>query len=502
MHFSSTVVLSFLGFSSRGLAATVHSRGESLPSILRNPGNHWSSQTTLSFPGDARFENVTERWTIYEPPTFNAAVSPATENDVVEAVKLARAYNLSFLATGGRHGYGTTLGNLHGGLSIDLSQMNSVKVDKRAGLLTVGPGVRFRNIVGPVEDAGFEIQTGTCSCPGMIGVTIGAGIGRLAGVHGLLIDALVSARVVTADGRVLEVSAKSNPDLFWGIRGAGANFGIITSATYKLHPRIDYYTAFDFVFPASTNATYFNTIQKLIHGHKGPATMPEKLASSTSVVYNATTNQPQLIASWVYAGPQHEAMQVMAPILAIKADRTVISRLPWSRLNTETGFGSDASVCLPEKLLDIYTTNVRKFDAPTYTSVFQKFADFYQKYPDARGSSFLVEAFPNQATTAVPDSATAYPWRDSVTYLLLQFTWGTGSASEAQANAFGQELRRELVATSGFNDVVAYVNYAHGDEKIEQIYGKNKLPRLASLKAKYDPQNVFAFNNALPSKYP
>ncbi|KAJ8123625.1 hypothetical protein ONZ43_g474 [Nemania bipapillata] len=332
----------------------------------------------------------------------------------------------------------------------------------------------------------------------MIGVTIGAGVGRLAGLYGLVIDALVSVRMVTAEGQVLEVCSESNPDLFWGIRGAGANFGVITSATYKLQPRSDDFTAFDFIFAPSANATYFNALQNLIHGDGQAASLPAKLAVTTTITYNATTNQPQILASWVYAGPQDEAMQVIAPILAIKAETTVVSRLPWYRVNTDIAFSGDAALCVPDKLVSIYTANVRKFDAPTYTSVFQKLTTFFLTHPDAQDSSFLIESFPNQATTAVPDDDTAYPWRDSVSHLLLSITY----AKEEPDSAFGNEIRSDLAATSGFDELAAYTNYAHGDEKLEQIYGKNKLPRLASLKAKYDPRNVFAFNNPLPSKYP
>ncbi|KAI1810578.1 hypothetical protein GGS20DRAFT_589389 [Poronia punctata] len=273
------------------LAATLHSAGNSLPSILRDPKNNWSSGTSVSFPGDGVFADVTERWTVYKAPTFDAAVTPYTEKDVVEAVsqplifpvervhrrtdnaskvELARAYNTSFLATGGRHGYGTSLGKLQGGLSIDLGQLNSVHIDKKAGLLTVGGGVRFRDIVDLVYNAGFEIQTGTCSCPGMVGVTVGAGIGRLAGIYGLLIDALVSARMVTADG-VLEVSSTKNPEFFGG------------------DP--DGFTSFDFVFSADKNVTYFNAIQNLIHSHGGSSSMPARLSTSSALAYNTTINE-------------------------------------------------------------------------------------------------------------------------------------------------------------------------------------------------------------------
>jgi len=115
-------------------------------------------------------------------------------------------------------------------------------------------------------------------------VTLGAGIGRYQGVFGLLIDALVSVRLVTAAGNLITVSATSNPDLFWAIRGAGANFGIITSATYKLHPQINggQLTNVDFAFPANQSSAFFNALAS----YNG--SMPAKLASVSLITYDAT----------------------------------------------------------------------------------------------------------------------------------------------------------------------------------------------------------------------
>lgn len=175
--------------------------------------------------------------------------------------------------------------------------MKSVNVDKKAGTLTVGPGARFRDIVNPVWDAGYEIQTGSCSCPGVVGVTVGAGVGRLQGVYGLLIDALISARVVTADGKILEVSEKKNSDLFWGLRGAGGNLGVITQATYKLQPNPTKatFTSIDVIFTPDKNASYFDMMQSMIHKNDGslPGLTP-KLSVTTAIMYNSTIGMVSL----------------------------------------------------------------------------------------------------------------------------------------------------------------------------------------------------------------
>ncbi|CAJ2512897.1 Uu.00g010160.m01.CDS01 [Anthostomella pinea] len=104
---------------------------------------------------------------------------------------------------------------------------------------------------------------------------------------------------------------------------------------------------------------------------------------------------------------------------------------------------------------------------------------------------------------AVPEDSTAYPWRDTTAYILLQFEWEeAGSGVDGPANALGRELRSDFVDTSGYPDLSVYVNYAHGDETVEQIYGAEKLSHLAQIKSVWDPDNVFAYFNPLPATYP
>lgn len=120
----------------------------------------------------------------------------------------------------------------------------------------------------------------------MIGVTLGAGVGPWNGVHGLLIDALVSLRVVTANGSIIETSKEAYPDLFWALRGAGANFGIVTYATYNLQEQVNQGQIFsaDFVFPAEQNASYFKLLESYNNGR-----LSDKLTISTFMSYNSST---------------------------------------------------------------------------------------------------------------------------------------------------------------------------------------------------------------------
>ncbi|CAJ2512896.1 Uu.00g010150.m01.CDS01 [Anthostomella pinea] len=332
-----------LSFVHVATTSVVSSRTDLRP-ILTDPSNYWTANTVVSFPEDPDFVNATERWTIYDSPSYAAAVTPATEADVVKAVTLSRTHAVPFLATGGHHGYTTTLGGLQAGLAIDMSQLNSVTIDNSAATLTIGGGTRFRDIMDPIYAAGFDIR------------------------------------------KLLSGAYSSNADLFWGIRGAGANLGVIVSATYKPEPLANggILTSVDVMFPASMNTSYFNALQS----YNG--TIPAKLAASTSIAYNASTGEAEILASWIYSGTREEALEAMAPMLDLNPPLVSISDVPWNQMNSATGFGLDAVTCEPDKTRSLYGVNLRTLSASTCISTFNKMATFYDAFPEAQSSSILI----------------------------------------------------------------------------------------------------------------
>ncbi|KAF4627992.1 hypothetical protein G7Y89_g10162 [Cudoniella acicularis] len=499
MWFSSHVIVSTTASFclARGAYASLIIGRSDIYAIFANA--KWSANTTVSYPGSECFNASTERWSVFDPPTFSAAISPATERDVVKAVKLATRHSIPFLATGGRHGYTTTLEALRDGLAIDLSQFNTVSIDKSAAAMTIGGAVRFRDIYDPVFEAGFEIQTGTCSCPGMVGVTLGGGVGPWGGVHGLIIDALLSLRVVTASGLVVEVSNTSNPDLFWAFRGAGANFGIVISATYQLQRQVNggqILTA-DFIITADRIGPYFDLLDTYNNGN-----LPKLLSITSIMSYNATADVPQISATWAYLGPEDEGLKAFAPIFALNPIVTGVQTFPWNKVIEGVAGGADAFNCLNGAEHSVYDVNGRKISGDTYKMVFDKLSVFYEQNPDGRESLVQIDLFPNQAMLATPDDATAYPWRDTIALHDIEFILDPGNTTlKDVTNSLALQLRSDIVATSGYPDLATYINSAHGDETLEQKYGAEKVPRLIALKKIWDPKSVFSFNNAIPTEY-
>ncbi|KAG7001440.1 FAD-linked oxidoreductase OXR1 [Physcia stellaris] len=470
--------------------------------LLSQKANGWDKSTTISFPQSSRFVNSTSRWSTYDAPTYLAAISPASETDVAKAVKIASLHNIPFLATGGRHGYTTTLGELDGGLAIDLSQLKAYSIDKAAGQLTIGGATTLADFQNDLFAAGYMIQSGSISCPGYLGVTVGSGVGRLNGLFGLVADALVSARIVVADGRVVTASRTQNSDLFWGLRGAGANLGIVTSATYKAHKLVNQGQILnaDFILPANQSKQYFDFLGSL------SGKMPANLAVITLVVYDPVSKGAQIIANWVYIGTKDEGMKLMAPLLALESTVSNISVVPWNKLVGTAAFGADALICPKNQSHNTHWATLRKLSGPTFQTSFEKLDAYFRKYPSAHGTTINLETFPNQAMMAVADDDSAYPWRDALGHIQLGVMTDSNNAPNDPAATAGQSLALELRDTwaknSGYPDLSVYINYARGDERLEQRYGARKLPRLAALKKKWDPSEVFRFNNALPTSYP
>lgn len=478
-----------------------------LNAILFGHGVYWSAGTVVAFPNSTEFKNATERRIVWEEPSFAASISPDNEEDVATAVKLAVQHKIPFLATGGRHGGGTGYGELQAGLAIDLSHFKSFEVNVDT-TVTIGGAATPGEFHNDLYAAGLMLPSGSCSCPGYAGLAVGGGIGRYMGSLGLVTDRLVSARVVTAAGEVITVSQKENADLFWGIRGAGANLGIITSATYQAAKKADHADGYalniDIYFAADRTAAYFEHLEKVadqLPGHVGGVHL---------TTYNATTDQAELFVNWVWFGPEEDGRAFMSQFTAF-GPYTVENYvyIPWSQIMAVAGNGiGQNGLCVEGIYANTYASNLKTYSASTFQATFDKIQQFYAKYPEGRGLSSNLEIFPNQAVAALDEDFDAYPWRDTKGFFTVSAYFDDQSLSNQTlldvGDSFCRELRDSWTKTGGYADEggTIYVNYARGDEPLESVYGVHKLPRLAALKKKWDPNRVFAYNNVLPTSYP
>ncbi|OQE10144.1 hypothetical protein PENFLA_c090G01387 [Penicillium flavigenum] len=450
-----------------------------------------SSSTEVYYPSDANWTDTVQRWSAWDEPTFALAIKPASVADLQTIVKYSSEYNVSFLASGGGHGYSTSFGDLQNGLKIDLGLFNGVTIDTNRNTMTIGGSVKFSQVVGPLFKAGKEIQIGSCPCVGMVGATLGGGVGRFQGLHGLILDALESVKLVTAAGDLITVSASENKDLFWGLRGAGFNYGIATSATYNIHDLVNDGNVLnaDFMFPASVNETYFNILASY-------ETLPAGLSLYT-LVMNAPSVGPVILLNAVYPGPEQEGLDLIAPFLNLTSIQRNITMVNWDAVDYAAGFGLGAAFCVNGENHNMWSVGVRSIDAKTHIDYFNKLVQFWNEYPAASGSTWQVEYFPIQAITAIVDDSTAYPHRQITAHEMFSFNITDGSIGD-KVDDFALAAVEAFNATSGFDDLRIYVSYAHGTEGLKPMYGAEKLPRLLKLKKKWDPKGLFSYNNGLP----
>ncbi|KAK3311874.1 putative FAD-dependent oxidase [Apodospora peruviana] len=457
----------------------------STASLRLSPGSE------VVFPGDDDFGAVTLRWTNFSRPTYSVAVIPALESDVQKLARFATACDIPFLATSGAHGFDTTLGRVKQGLEIDLSRFRAVSIDATANTLIVGGGVRFSDMIDAVYAAGKEISPlttspeqdhGTGPCVGMLSPTLAGGVGRYSGLHGMISDQLLSARVVTANGSVVTASATEHSDLFWALRGAGNNFGIVTEATYRvfnLTSRI--IVNADYAFSPNASAAiidYFasfgdNTPPKLaliLFGKYDANTKDVSNMHTISATHPSPTHlsckrgtQLSLWVNIVYAGRLVELQPLLDPLLAkVTPYRQNVSEIPWSQMLYYNFFGATPSApaaCAAKGLdRDIYGGAIKSYDKREWNRFIANFSSFLRGADEAsRSSIFFIEQFSKVKVLQIPDEETAYPWRDITAHLYI------------------------------------YVNYGHGDEKSEVLYSARKLPRLRALKKIWDPENAFRF---------
>lgn len=467
-------------------AATVASGAlEALRSGLRGP---------LCFPGDAGYEQARAVWNqmIDRRPALVVRAEGAA--DVMRVVSLARAQRIPLAVRAGGHGIA---GNaiVEGGLVLDLSLMKSVRVDPARRTARVEPGVTLGEFDKEAQSFGLATPLGINSTTGVSGLTLGGGFGWLTRKLGLTVDNLLSADVVLAKGALVHASEDENPDLFWAIRGGGGNFGAVTSFEFQLHPLGPQVFAGLVVHPVAHPV--FGAKRLLQEYRRIVAAAPEELACW--VVMRRAPPLPflprefhgevALIFALCYAGDLEEGERAAAPVRALgEPVADAVQAMP---------FVAWQSIFDP--LLGPGARNYWKSHNFTELSdgAIDVLLDQVGRLPSPECELFIGNL--GGAANRVPPDATAYPHR-AVQFVLNAHTRWRDPAQDRPCIAWARELFDRLApfATGG-----VYVNFMPEDERqrVRQgAYGSN-YSRLAMLKARYDPENLFRFNqNIAPAQ--
>jgi FAD/FMN-containing dehydrogenase len=401
-------------------------------------------------------------------------------SDVKAAVGYARANGLPVAVRGGGHNVAGN-GTCDDGVLIDFSRMRTARVDVGAQTVRADPGCTWIDFDPENQLHGFATTGGTVGSTGIAGLTLGGGVGFLMGSYGLTCDNLVSADLVTADGELLRVSGDENPDLFWGIRGGGGNFGVVTSFEYQLHP-IGQLLAGLVIYPTEAARDALELFREVA------MEAPDELTCAYAML-TLPDGGPRVAAiAACYNGPIADGEPLVQRIRELGPPiDDGIRRMRYTevqRIFAEIPFGLHnywKGHMIREMTDDVVDATMAAFETIT-----------------SDHSAVLIEA-PHGAVGRVSADATAFGQRDARFNASALAIWEPTEAPEehiAWARAYAAAT--EPVATGG------YVNYLDNDSSAQDIanaYGERRYRRLVALKDRYDPTNMFRFNqNIKPSR--
>ncbi|KAK4223289.1 hypothetical protein QBC38DRAFT_548593 [Podospora fimiseda] len=495
------------GLSSLVSGASVPRYFESQPTTRRNltteqVRRELSSQVspgTLIFgPGDAEFANRTSRWTGFSKPDVRVVIEPVAESDVSAIVKYCNRNSIDFLAIGGGHGLAYSLKRFSG-LQISMRQLNNIAIQKNSKSAWFGGGTVVGPVIQYLHDRGYVTTTGGCECVGMLGAGLGGGHGRYEGLYGLISDNIVQLRVVLADGKAIVVSKSSNSDLFWAMRGAGHNFGIVTSFEMNIFPvGPKTWHWHNYIWRGKHLERVFAAINAFHNNGKTPINMAFEVGNfvmDTSI----TSEEPVLFWSFVYRGPADEAEKLLAPFNAIDAVSSTMGDVPYSQVATVQGTSWDSPICQHGNVHVTSTVFLQVYNLTTERQIFEGFKRRAKSSPALAAQSFIMhEGYSTEAVDKIDAASSAYPFRSD--YHLTLFDAVVPSPEyEPEARAWAAEVRDQWMAGQPGRKLDAYVNYASGLETAPDWYGHEswRIDRLKSLKAKYDPYNRFRYYNPI-----
>jgi FAD/FMN-containing dehydrogenase len=427
-------------------------------------------------PRDSAYDEARHVWNAHIDRYPAAIARCVSESDVVRAVEFARGHDLTVAVRGGGHnvaGYATC----DGGLVIDLSLMKGLRVDPVRRTALAEPGLRLGEFDSQTHSAGLATPLGIVANTGIAGLTLGGGVGWLNGAYGLACDNLLSAHVVTADGQLRIASADENPELLWGLRGGGGNFGIVTRFEYRLH-RVQT------VIGGMAIYTFSDARMVLRRYGELSAECPDELTTAAFLIVGED-GQPAVAIAVCYCGELERGDAVVEPYRALGpllAD--MIKPMPYVEQQ-----GSFDAGFPPQRMHYWKGALLRTLDDATIDVLL----DFTARMPSGMSGIGLQQV--HGAAGRVPPEATAFPHRFDFWDAPILAQWAD-SADEERHIAWAREAWAALapVATDG-----VYVNNlgVEGQDRVQAAYGAN-YGRLAALKAKYDPDNFFHLNQNIP----
>ncbi|HEX8699356.1 MAG TPA: FAD-binding oxidoreductase [Myxococcaceae bacterium] len=438
----------------------------------------------LLLPGDAGYDELRQVWNarVDRRPALIARCTGVA--DVMAALGFARERGLPLTVRGGGHDVAGN-GVLDDGIVLDMRPMKGIRVDPGRRVVRAQAGLTWGELEHDTEAFGLFPVGGQCSTTGIVGVTLGGGLSSLSRVRGHGVDNLLSVDLVTADGRFVTASETENPELFWGLRGGGGNFGVVTELELRLHPVPDVVSGllawpmdraeevlrlfrdqcanapdalllqlFGWVFPPGMG------FPDQLVGQTGIALMPVFHGSveSAATTWLAPWRALKPALDGIGPMPYHTLQHLFDGMLALRLRQ-------YQRCEFLTG--------LPEEAIEVFARFSREITSPA--------------------SIVEIASFNGGVAGRVPGDATAAARRDAPLFLVIQSAWSEPGEDErhiAWTRSFWEAMRP-------FSAGGGHPNFLEGDEpkgRVADYFGRQKHERLRALKRTWDPENVFHRN--------
>jgi FAD/FMN-containing dehydrogenase len=442
-------------------------------------------QGELLDPAHARYEQARRVWNarVDRRPALIARCSGVA--DVRAALKTALTRGVPLAIRGGGHDIAGN-GVCDGGLVLDLSPMKEITIDPVSRIARVQGGVLWSELDRQAQRFGLATTGGQCSSTGVIGVTIGGGIGWLMRRYGLCIDNLLSAELVTVEGQLLRASAHENPDLYWGLRGGGGNFGVVTSIELRLHP-VDRVIAGVLLYPGSE-------LEEVLRFYSDFALRADDSLAVIMICLTASDHLPipahyygsfMVALAVCYCGPLAEAEPALRPLrktLPPVADLT--REMSYYELQSMFESAPAASAGFRHYQRSEYLARIGEADIAAIAR--------YARAMTSPQSAFELSHL-GGAIARVAEDDTAFSHRKAPFFTMTEATWRSHEEDPVHMQ-WVRGLWQELRGSSFGGTLPGFVDGDEPAERIREIYGEAKYQRLAALKRKYDPANLLRMN--------
>ena len=440
------------------------------------------------FPSDAGYDDAREIFNLMHDKRPAVVARCVISDDVVACVDVARRSGVSVAVRGGGH---SVAGNstCEGGMVIDLAGLRRVEVDPEARTARAGGGVLWGDFDAATQAHGLHTPGGRVTTTGIGGFTTGGGYGWTSSKYGLACDNLISAEVVLADGSVVRASAEENPELFWGIRGGGGNFGIVTEFEFRLHELGPIVLAGLALWPIDRAREVMSAWRDIVDH------APDELSTACVIltappeefVPDHLKGQAATGMAVMYVGDPEAGVEVVQPLKDLAPEVDLIQPMPY------TVFQALLDPSLPHGMRSYWRGEYMNSLSNDAITAFTAHAPDVQ----AAGIPFsqMVIFRLGQAIQAVPDDAAAFSHRDAE-YIFHPISMWADSADDEHVIAVNRAF---CEAMRPFTTGAAYLNFT-GEDRVREAFGDAKYTRLVALKDRYDPDNLFRLNqNIRPS---